>query len=292
MDKLIESGRWSCLPGARAHVAAARVPFVIGTPQGRVTAGSVARSDLAALERLNADGLRVDADQVRLDLPAEQRTPVLAHINTALRAAGLIRAWRDETYSIVTAAGQVPLAHIERAAARFWGTLTFGAHCNGYCAGPDGRPQQLWIARRSLRKPTDPGRLDNLVGGGVPHDQLPFETLVREGWEEAGLAPERMRQARPGNVYRLVRDIPEGLQVSDLHVFDLALPAGLTPQNQDGEVAEFRLLPIAEALECAATGQMTVDAALVTLDVCLRHQLLPATEAAELMRAAAALRLG
>ena len=87
--------------------------------------------------------------------------------------------------------GAPPLALIERAAARFWGTLTFGAHANGYVADAQGRPTHLWIARRSTHKATDPGKLDNLVGGGVPHGQTPFETLVREGFEEAGLARGR-----------------------------------------------------------------------------------------------------
>jgi hypothetical protein len=47
----------------------------------------------------------------------------------------------------------------------------------------------------------------------------------------------------------------------------------LTPINQDGEVAELRLLPVDEALMLAAGDTMTVDAALVTLDFALRHQL-------------------
>ncbi len=48
------------------------------------------------------------------------------------------------------------------------------------------------------------------------------------------------------------------------------------PHNQDGEVAGFRCLPLDEALALAAGDQMTVDAALVTLDFALRHALLPA----------------
>ena len=61
------------------------------------------------------------------------------------------------------------------------------------------------------------------------------------------------------------------------------------PSNQDGEVAALALLPIDEALHLAATGQMTVDAALATLDFALRHRLLPAEEAEALARRAAPL---
>jgi len=191
-----------------------------------------------------------------------------------LREAGLVRAWRDETYAIVAAPGAPPLALIERAAARFWGTLTFGAHCNGYVADDHGRPTHLWTAQRSFSKPTDPGLYDNLIGGGVPAGQSPQETLVREGWEEAGLTAQQMAAAVPGRVMRLWRDIPEGFQHEWLYAFDLRLPPGVSPCNQDGEVASLQLLPVAEALALAATERMTVDAALVTLDFALRHRLL------------------
>ena len=193
-----------------------------------------------------------------------------------------MRAWRDELFAITDPATGRPLAQTERAASRFWGTCTLGAHANGYIAGADGRPTHLWVAQRALTKATDPGMRDNLVGGGVPQGQTPHDTLVREGWEEAGLTPAQMATARPGRVLRLHRDIPEGVQLEDLHSFDLALPAGLVPQNQDGEVAGFECLPVDQALALAAGGAMTVDAELVTLDFALRHRLLPAAEAARL----------
>ena len=60
---------------------------------------------------------------------------------------------------------------------------------------------------------TDPGLLDNLIGGGVPHGQTPAETLLREGWEEAGLLPHQMSGLRAGHVLRVARDIPEGFQL-------------------------------------------------------------------------------
>ena len=170
------------------------------------------------------------------------------------------------------------LGTMERAAARFWGTLTRGAHANGYVGDAMGRPTHLWIAQRSFTKATDPGKHDNLIGGGVPDGQTPLQTLVREGWEEAGLQPAQLRGVVAGSVLRLQRDIPEGLQHEWLHVFDLPLPPGLQPHNQDGEVQGFDCLPLADALELAAGDTMTVDAALVTLDFALRRVLLPAPQ--------------
>lgn len=277
--------RWAAITAARSHDTT-RLPFALAD----TVVGSVARVHLDALAAF-APWLHVDLQRITLTSPAGERDAAFATINQALREAGHIVAWRNETYAVVLQHGEPPLALIERAASRFWGTLTFGAHCNGYVAGADGRPTHLWIARRSYSKPTDPGLLDNLVGGGVPWNQTPFDTLVREGWEEAGLSPEQMRTATPGSVMQLHRDIPEGLQHEHLFAFDLRLPPDVRPVNQDGEVCELHCLPVAEALERAATGEMTVDAALTTLDFALRHGLLPPDEHATLQAALNPLRL-
>ncbi len=261
-----------------------RVPFRIGG----VAVGSLAHAHLDALPAAR-DVLRVADDSVELTAAPAERDAALAELNTALRAQGLVRGWRDELYAIVDPLRGTLLARTERAASRFWGTLTFGAHANGWVAGADGRPAWLWVATRSAAKATDPGLHDNLVGGGVPFGQTPAETLLREAWEEAGLVPAQVQQARPGRIVRLWRDIPEGLQHEWLHVFDLELPAGVTPINQDGEVAAFDRLPVADALALAAGSTMTVDAALVTLDFALRHRLPDAAESERLGALAAGL---
>ena len=275
---------WPAVADATRHDAAARVPFRI---DGQ-TVGSVARHHLPALAAHPAL-VRAAETGVDLRVPAHERDAAFEHLNHLLREAGLIVAWRDEPYPVVALPGLAVLARFERAASRFWGTLTFGAHATGYVADGAGRPTALWIARRSLTKPTDPGMYDNLIGGGVPDGQTPLQTLVREGWEEAGLLPPQLEAAEPGRVIRLLRDIPEGLQHEWLHAFDLWLPEGVAPANQDGEVAGFRLLPVADALALAASGAMTVDAALVTLDFALRHGLLAPAEQAALAAAAAPL---
>ena len=279
---------FAAIEDAQRHDAHSRLPFHLGGQP----VGSVARGALAALQA-HAPWLEVQDGLLSTTLRDEVLDAAFAVTHAALRECGLVTGWRDETYAIVPAYGAPALALIERAAARFWGTLTFGAHANGYVAGPDGRPSHLWIARRSPHKPTDPGKFDNLIGGGVPHGQTPFETLVREGWEEAGLAADLVRRATRGRVIDLRRTLPDcaghGLQREQVFVYDLALPAGLQPRNQDGEVASLQLLPVAEALALAAGEAMTVDAALATLDFALRWRLLGAREHAALTARAAGL---
>jgi 8-oxo-dGTP pyrophosphatase MutT (NUDIX family) len=275
--------RWPAIAVARRTVQP-RIDFHVDDCR----VGSVAMAHLPALQRW-PQWLVQDERGLHLTVPAPGRDEALADINTALRAEGLIVAWRDETFPLYAPDAGTVLARFERAAARFWGALTRGAHANGYVADADGRPTHLWIARRSDRKATDPGLFDNLVGGGVPHGQTPLETLMREGFEEAGLTPAQMAGARRGRVIHIDRDVPEGRMVEHVHAFDVQLPAVVQPQNQDGEVASIALLPVAEAAALAAGDTMTVAAALVTLDFLLRHRLLPAEQQADLSARMAAL---
>jgi 8-oxo-dGTP pyrophosphatase MutT (NUDIX family) len=276
---LIGAGTWPALAAARQADPTLRVPFGVTDGGAPVPVGSVARAHLSTLAAWPS-ALHLTPDGVLLTVPPAERDACLADVHHALRAQGLIRAWRDEPYRLPGALPGQPLrnlAVIERAAARFWGSLTLGTHCNGYVADAHGRPTHLWVARRAATKQTDPGLLDNLIGGGVPFGQTPRDALVREGWEEAGLQPSDMAGLRRGHVIGLECDLPEGLQREWLYVYDLPMPADLLPANQDGEVAEHRLWPVDQALAFAASGQMTVDAALATLDFALRHDLLAAS---------------
>ena len=275
--------RWPALHAARRHDAAARVPFAAAVDGAAVAIGSVARAHIGVLQRW-PQWLRVGDAGVQLTPPRAAWAEALAEMNLALRGEGMIRAWRDEPFTLFSTTGDALGVAMERAATRFWGTLTWGAHCNGYVAVAQGAPRALWIARRALTKPTDPGALDNLIGGGVPHGQSPRETVIREGWEEAGLTPAQMAGLESGGTVRLLRDIHEGLQREWIEVYDLALPEGTTPRNQDGEVGELMCRPIAEALSSPVIDAMTVDAALVTLDFARRRRLLEPEARAALER--------
>lgn len=273
---------WPCLEAARRSAHAPRRPVRLAgeTSETGPLLGTVDTAGDAALTAWPRWFERTANGWCLTIAPAERDT-ALAEVHAALRAQGLVRAWRDEPFTW-WADGGTPAAVIERAATRFWGALTLGAHANGYVADAAGRPTHLWIARRAWDKPTDPGRLDNLIGAGVPRCQTPFDALRREAWEEAGLQPDELAGLTRGRVIELACDIPEGWQHEWLFIYDLALPPGRVPQNQDGEVAEHRLMPVDEALQRAAAGELTTDAALATLDLALRHQLLSSAETARL----------
>ena len=196
---------------------------------------------------------------------AEARTDAIGRVIQTLHGEGVITGWRNERYAVVTAFDAPPLFHIERAAARFFGTTTFAAHANGYCGR--GADCEIWLARRALSKPIDPGMLDNLVGGGMSAGVAPLDTIVREAWEEAGVAAALARKATANGTIRLLRAVPEGVQSEVIFVFDLELPRDFQPHNEDGEVTEFRRVPLAQALEILESDAgMTLDASLVMLN--------------------------
>ncbi len=209
------------------------------------------------------------ADQ--LDTPGA-RSAALAPILLALRDEGLITGWRDEDYSVAPDFGAAPMLTVERAAARAFGIRTRGAHLNATVGrGADCR---MWIARRAATKPIDPSMLDNLVGGGVGLGLNPQQTIVKECDEEAGIPIALAMHALAKSTVSLQREVAEGMHWENLTIFDLELDAGFKPDNRDGEVAEFQLLPIGEVRRLVRdTNEFTVDAALVILDFLLRHDL-------------------
>jgi len=68
---------------------------------------------------------------------------------------------------------------------------------NGFVrTGPSPKDLQMWIARRSLTKPTYPGLLDNMVAGGMGFGHSPWYTVIKESMEEASLPEEIAQRAR------------------------------------------------------------------------------------------------
>lgn len=204
------------------------------------------------------------------------RSAALAGVAERLREAGHVRGWRNELFGVTAALSAPAFAVIERAAARYFGLLTFASHMNGIVQGEPA----LWISRRSASKAVDPGMWDNLVAGGMPHGSDPLATLIRECDEESGIAPELAARAEPHGVIDVLREIPEGVQWEAVHVYDLLLPADFVPHNRDGEVAEHRRIEPAALLAIMADGAMTLDATLVTLDTLRRRGWAPGTRAA------------
>jgi 8-oxo-dGTP pyrophosphatase MutT (NUDIX family) len=218
----------------------------------------------------------VSAHEVRLapDLVgADARTRAVEEVLRQLAARGVIRGWRDEPYSVAAAPDQPSLFLMERAAIPKFGIWASGVHVNGFVR--EGDELLMWIGRRSPDKYTAPNKLDQIVAGGRPAHLTVWETVLKEGEEEANIDAALASRALPVGAITYCTERREGLRRDVLYVYDLELPRDFVPVNHDGEIAEFRLWTIRRVLETVRdTDDFKFNCALVVIDFLIRHGLI------------------
>lgn len=177
---------------------------------------------------------------------------------------------RHEKYSVVQKWGEQPVAEIDRASVPWFGFPGFGVHVNGYVRKPDGL--YLWIGERALDRQVDPGKLDNLIGGGMPLGLTVEQNLLKEAKEEAGFSPDIMRGAKQTSILHYKIEKMLGLRNDFLFIYDLELPENVVPHNTDGEVAAFHLMPLDEVADIVrTTDRFKFNCNVVIIDFMLRH---------------------
>lgn len=212
-----------------------------------------------------ADGIFLDADDWL------SMGDALQHMCRSWHDMGLFGGWRNECFDVFDGQGGVLFA-LERSAFRPLGLLSRAVHLNGLQQGADGIVR-FWIGRRSPYKAVDPNKLDNLVGGGVAAGEKVEDAVRREAWEEAGVPEHLLHGAECLSERRSLRQVSRGLHRETLYIFDVRLPEGFVPENQDGEVAEFVLMEAHDLAEAMCGGLLMNDALLATADCFARHGL-------------------
>jgi 8-oxo-dGTP pyrophosphatase MutT (NUDIX family) len=205
-----------------------------------------------------------------------------ARSEALLRAAKVLAARREkplhgEKYAVVENWGDAPVAEADRAAVPWFGMRAWGIHVNGFVRRKDGI--YLWIGERAADRPSYPGKLDNMIGGGQPIGLTVEENLCKEAQEEAGIEAALALTAKPVRTidYRVERH--DGLRSDTLFVYDLELPEGYAPRNTDGEVARFHLMPLPQvAALVRETDRFKFNCNLVVADFLLRHGFIPAED--------------
>jgi 8-oxo-dGTP pyrophosphatase MutT (NUDIX family) len=242
------------LPGTRK-------PFLIGNQ----TVGWVPERIAVALEGMPA--IRCSQDRLLLGDPA-----ALPDIARDLADRGLYR-WRGEAFDVRALPDGPALARIDRGALPSFGIQALGVHVNGLVRRRDGL--HLWVARRAMDKFLDPGKLDNIVAGGVPSGLGLAETLIKEAGEEAAIPPGLAAAAIQVGAIGYAMERPEGLRRDVLYCYDLTLPEDFVPAAADGEVEAFELWPIARVVEAVRqTDNFKFNVNLVLIDLFLRHGLI------------------
>ena len=247
----------------QSHDPSKYLPFVIAG----MTVGLV-RKDFCAVLTEFPDVFAIGQAAVTF-LPDEDRTDALKKVTHALAGKGLFDI-RGEAYPVVTGWREELLATIDRGAYAFFGTAGFGVHVNGLVRKPGGL--HLWVARRARDRKVAPGKLDNIIGGGLGAGYTAYETLIKESAEEAGFSADVASQAVPVGAVSYAYDVHNGVKRDTLFLYDLYLPEDLIPVNTDGEVERFDLLPIEEVAALVRdTDEFKTNVNAVIVDLLIRH---------------------
>ena len=235
-------------------------------------AGRVRRDHLAHLERF-PEVFTLGQDNVHLagDLCGYwDRTEAVDIVVRTLFEQGLLPYLQNEPYPVGGNWGGPHAFEIERAAVAFFGIPAYGVHINGFVGA--GRGLKLWIGVRADERSVCPGELDNMIAGGQPVTLSLKENVVKEAREEAGVLPQLANTAIPTSTITYVMENEIGLRQNTMFCWDLALPPDFKPVNSDGEISEFRLLPVKTVMQIVDTGfEFKFNCNLVIIDFLIRH---------------------
>jgi 8-oxo-dGTP pyrophosphatase MutT (NUDIX family) len=261
----------------RDHVAACNnydPARVVPLTAAGMRIGLLRRDNAAALRRFS-DVFAVGNDKVEL-VAAGDVTSVSRAVDDVvdgLVADHCVPKWRNETFEVAPRWGMSPVFRLDRGAVPFFGTRAYGVHLNGYVR--EGGTLRLWVGRRSPTKQIAPNKLDNLVAGGIGNGHGVDETLVKEAEEEASIPPSLIKHAVPAGAVSYRMETRLGIRDDVLFVYDLETPAGFAPENRDGEIVHFELMPASEVLDrIRTTADFKFNVNLVILDFAVRHGLL------------------
>lgn len=247
------------------------IPFIIDQQNTGWIKPSFAEKLAVWPEVFVADGESVRlADNIQ---GFNSRSETLDEIIHDLIRQGTIKVHLDEPYPVTAGDRNKAVMTLDRSAVPYFGLRSFGQHLNGFVRKNDGI--HLWIARRAWDRYIAPGKLDNMVAGGLPWHISLEENLVKECAEEAGMNEALARQAIPTGTVSYIAESEKGIKPDTLYCYDIELPENFTPVCTDDEVESFELMPINEVLEVVRdTDDFKLNCNLVIIDFLIRHGLL------------------
>lgn len=202
----------------------------------------------------------------------EARSKALAEAGAALVVQRVLPRNRKELCPVSKTFGSPNLLRIDRAWLESFGVTSYGVHVNGYVEGRNG--PELWVGVRAKNRDIAPGKLDNMVAGGLPVGISLSDNLIKEAAEEASVPEELARTAIPVGVVTYMFDTEHGLRRDMLFIYDLKLPSDFEPENADGEVSGFVRWPARQALRVVEeTDEFKFNVNLVIIDFAIRHGL-------------------
>ncbi|KAJ1961119.1 hypothetical protein IWQ62_003976 [Dispira parvispora] len=204
-----------------------------------------------------------------------ERSAGLLRLAHALRTEGGlpgIQGWRNEALPVFGNPARLDNVAftLERVTTPIFGVPVYGINVNGYCVTAQGE-LKMWVARRSLSKPTWPGVLDTVVGGLISHGDGVLQTVIKECLEEASLPESVSRAAVPVGALSYFSVTENGLKPEVDFIHDLILPEDAPLVPNDGEVDSFQLLSMDELKRRILDGEFKPNCAMIIIDFLIRH---------------------
>ncbi|KAE8986124.1 hypothetical protein PR002_g22446 [Phytophthora rubi] len=254
----------------------------VQTPCTSVVAGFVLKQQRERLSKFS-DLLEVTDSEIVMKpqfRSIEERSRAFQKMEAELKQEGAFPFWQAEFYMAKTTFSSPTLFTYHRGVGPYFGLSQFATHLNGFVRDKEtGAVTHVWIATRSASKKRWPLMRDTIVGGGLPAGISALDNMVKEAEEEAGLEPSwtRQRFVSVGSI-SYVSKHPYGLTSDTMLIFDVELPSGIVPANQDGEVESFDLLPVQDALALlwSEPERFKPDVCLLLLDFFVRHGVITA----------------
>ncbi|KYB25360.1 Uncharacterized protein YJR142W-like Protein [Tribolium castaneum] len=216
----------------------------------------------------------------------EERSSQVDRVLRELRAGSVfiaLKGWRDECYEVKTDFTSKSLLKMDRSATCLFGIRNYGVDINGYVRHPK-LGLCLWLQKRAATKQTWPGKWDNMVGGGLSVGHGIFETAYKEAMEEASIPAELMKNLVSAGCVSFFFESERGLFPNTEFVFDLELPLDFIPENADGEVETFELLPAEQCLEKLFSSDFKTTSVPVALDFLIRHGMITSENEKEFIK--------
>ncbi|XP_023019014.1 uncharacterized protein [Leptinotarsa decemlineata] len=216
----------------------------------------------------------------------EERSNHVDKVLRELRAENVfiaLKGWREECYEVKTEFNSKSLLKMDRSATCLFGIRNYGVDINGYVRHPV-MGLCLWFQKRSSTKQTWPGKWDNMVGGGLSVGHGILETAFKEAEEEASVPDHLLRNLCSAGCVSFFFESERGLFPNTEFVFDLELPADFVPENADGEVEAFELVPAHQCLEKILAEDFKTTSTPVALDFLIRHGVVTAENEQEYLK--------
>ncbi|KAK2175407.1 hypothetical protein NP493_734g01026 [Ridgeia piscesae] len=259
------------------------IPFVVNGQQVGLVRPDVAGylRDFPEVFLMEPNGVTGEVEKVELSQSLTtftERTNKVEEVLQKLRekdAFLTLEGWRNETYDVKSRFAEPALLKMERSATCLFGVVQYGVHINGYTY-QRGEGLRMWLGKRSATKPTFPGKLDQMVAGGLASGLSVMQCAYKECQEEASVPDELLKKLKPVGCMSYFYEDERGLFPEMQFVMDLEVPGDFTPVNADGETESFQLVSVAELKQLIISDGFKFNSALCVLDFLMRHgQILP-----------------